>query len=271
MGRTLSESKSRLRLIALCLSLLLLSGCGLSLPGTGPAPDLYDLSPKSTFDTGLPTADWQLVIEEPAGSRAIDTDRIAIRTAPYELKYFGGARWSDRAPRMVQTLLVESFENSGKIIGVGRQAIGLRGDYDLKPELREFHAELFENTDAPLIRVRINTKVIKQPSAVIIASENFERTASAEGDKIEHIVAAFDEALGSVMKRVIGWTLTVVDEHIRERQLARELRRMTPLSGLTQSNPRRSNGVSEEDDSPRNVDPTSDAVPAIGPDPADQN
>ena len=271
MGRTLSVGSSSLRRAALGLSLLLLSGCGLSLPGTGPAPDLYDLSPKSTFDTGLPTADWQLVIEEPAGSRAIDTDRIAIRTAPYELKYFGGARWSDRAPRMVQTLLVESFENSGKIVGVGRQAIGLRGDYDLKPELREFHAELFENTDAPVIRVRINTKVIKQPSAMIIASENFERTATAESEEIEHLVAAFDEALGSVMKRVIGWTLSVVDDHIREKQLARELRRMTPLSGLTQSNPSRPKSVSEEDEAPQNVDPAGDALPAIGPDPADQN
>jgi cholesterol transport system auxiliary component len=46
--------------------------------------------------------------------------------------------WVDTAPRLVQTLLVESFENSRKIIGVGRQSVNLRTDYALIIDLREF-------------------------------------------------------------------------------------------------------------------------------------
>ena len=205
------------------------AGCGLQLPGTGPAPDLYDLSPKSTFDDGLPVIAEQLVIEEPAASRAIDSDRIAIRPSPFELKYYAGVRWSDRAPRMVQTLLVESFENSELIIGVGRQAIGLRGDYDLKPELREFHAETYSGGN-PLIRVRINVKLIKQPSATIIKSKNFERTAQASGGDILSVIAAFDEALGGSMKRVVGWTLKEIHDHELGIEAKREARRKTPLT-----------------------------------------
>ncbi len=208
---------------------LSLGGCGLlSLPGTGPAPDLYDLSPKSTFEEGLPTASYQLVVEEPVASRALDSDRIAIRTSPLELKYYAGARWSDRAPSLVQTLLVESFENSGLIVAVGRQAIGLRGDYDLKLELREFHAELFSDTGVPTIRTRLNVKIIKQPSAQIIASETFERTADALSDSVPDVVNAFDEALGATMKRVVGWTLRSIDAYQQRRKAEQDARRTLP-------------------------------------------
>ncbi len=221
-------------LVSLALSL---GGCGLlSLPGTGPAPDLYDLSPKSTFDEGLPVATYQLVVEEPVASRALDSDRIAIRTSPLELKYYAGARWSDRAPSLVQTLLVESFENSGLIVAVGRQAISLRGDYDLKLELREFHAELYDETPTPTVRTRLNVKIIKQPSASIIASETFERTAGADSDRIPDVVNAFDSALGSTMKRVVGWTLKSIEAFEQRRQAEQDARRTAPLSDLIDDN-----------------------------------
>ena len=109
--------------------------------GSGPPPDLYVLSPKSTFPEDLPTVEWQLVVEEPSTAKGIDTDRIAIAPSALEVKYLAGSRWADRAPRMVQQLLIQSFENSKKIVSVGRQSIGLRSDYVLKVELREFQAE----------------------------------------------------------------------------------------------------------------------------------
>ena len=225
-------SATRTRLVALFAFVgLSTAGCGglLNLPGSGPAPDLYDLSPKSTFEDGLPVATYQLVVEEPVASRALDSDRIAIRTSPLELKYYAGARWSDRAPSLVQTLLVESFENSGLIVAVGRQAIGLRGDYDLKLELREFHAEMYGETSTPTVRTRLNVKIIRQPSASIIASETFERTADAESDSIPNVVNAFDEALGSTMKRVVGWTLKSIDAYEARKKAEQDARRTVPL------------------------------------------
>ena len=90
----------------------LLGGCIPELPGSGAPPKLYDLTPKSTFAADLPRADWQLIIEIPIAPASLDTNRIALRRAPTTIEYFKGVSWVDRAPRMVQTLLVESFENS---------------------------------------------------------------------------------------------------------------------------------------------------------------
>ena len=86
------------------------------------------------------------MIEEPVAAGGLDTDAIAIYPSPTEVKYYAGARWTERAPKMIQTLLVESFENSGKITAVGRQAIGLYSDYNLKTELREFQSEQFRRS-----------------------------------------------------------------------------------------------------------------------------
>jgi cholesterol transport system auxiliary component len=185
----------------------LLVGCGIALPGSGPAPDLYDLSPKSTFPEGLPTVKWQLVVEDPTAAKGIDNDRVAIRPGAYELKYYPNIRWTDRAPIMIQTLMIESFENSGKIVAVGRRAIGLSGDYVLKPELREFQAEAAKDGQGLDVRVRLNLKLIRVTSGIIIASESFERVEQAKSDQPADVVAAFDEALGGVLKNAVSWTL----------------------------------------------------------------
>ena len=191
---------------ALLSCALYLVGCG-SLIESEPAPDLYSLTPKSTFPDTMPMVDWQLVIEEPIAARGLDTPRIAVRPSPTQLQYVAGSRWTNRAPKMVQTLLVESFENSGRIVAVGRHAIGLRSDYNLKTELREFQAEYYNGEKVGLVRVRINVKLIQQPQQEIIASENFERAVRAENEGMQAVIDAFDTALGGVIKKLVEWTL----------------------------------------------------------------
>ncbi|MDP6830202.1 MAG: ABC-type transport auxiliary lipoprotein family protein [Alphaproteobacteria bacterium] len=192
--------------LPLALGLL---GCDSLLPSLGgPPPNLYTLTPKSTFAKGLPRADWQLVVEEPVASGGLNIDRIAMRASPTELKYFARARWTERAPRMFQTLLVESFENSGAIIAVGRKAIGLRSDYNLKTEMREFQAEYFAADGIPTARVRLNAKLVKLPQRAIIASKTFEATMKSEGKGMRQVIQAFDAALGKVLRHTVEWTLT---------------------------------------------------------------
>jgi cholesterol transport system auxiliary component len=85
--------------------------------------------------------------------------------------------------------------------------VGLRADYILKSELREFQAEYFRG-DLPSVRVAINAKLVKLPRRVIIGSESFEATARAKADTMSDIILAYDEALGSVLKDLVEWTLT---------------------------------------------------------------
>jgi cholesterol transport system auxiliary component len=196
------------RAAAVVLAAGLLAGCEGMLAGLGgPPPNLYTLTPKSTFEASVPTANWQLVVEEPIAAGGLDTDRIALRSSPTVLDYFARARWTERAPRMVQTLLVESFENSKHIVAVGRKAIGLRSDYNLKSELREFQAE-YTGDGPPRVRVRLNVKLVQQPRRNIVASHNIEAVADANGTAMPDVIDAFDRALGKVLRQAVQWTLT---------------------------------------------------------------
>lgn len=205
---------------AAALAFALVASCGVQLPGTGERAQLYVLTPKSTYPDDLPKVDWQLLVEKTVSPAGLDTPRIAVAYSPIELDYFARSNWTDRAPEMVLRLMVESFENSGKIIAIGRDSVGLRSNLVLKTELREFQAEYErgEGSDqnggangsgkAPKIRVRIAAKLVKMPQRVIAASATFEKVVPAERNGMEAIVGAFDEALGKVLKQIVVWTLT---------------------------------------------------------------
>ncbi len=59
----------------------------------------------------------------------------------------------------------------------------------------------------PKIRVAIDVKLVKMPERLIIAQASFERQVAAAANDLPAIVAAFDEALGGVMKETVLWTL----------------------------------------------------------------
>ena len=185
------------------------AGCTLALPGQGVPPQLFTLSPKSTYSSDLPTVGWQLVVELPVTAESHNTLRIALRQGPLSLEYYKNARWTERAPVMVQTLLVESFENTGKIVAVARKATDLRADYVLKVELREFQVE-YDTAGAPSAHVRLNVKLVKMPQRTIIASHKAERRVRAEGSDMNQVIYAFDGALGGTLKSVVEWALRAV-------------------------------------------------------------
>lgn len=192
------------------LALGLLAGCtGLATLGAVTEPiELYEVSPKSTYDVNLPEITAQLVVEEPTAASAVNTDRIAVKPNAFQVEYFPRARWVDRAPLMVQTRLVESFENTGKVESVGRQAIGLSSDYTLVSELREFQAMVRDDRRGPLsVLVQLNVKIVKQPRGLIVASQSFGAEVAAASDEMTAVVAAFDDALGSTMREAVVWTV----------------------------------------------------------------
>jgi cholesterol transport system auxiliary component len=183
-----------------------LAACGV-LPRVNEPVNLYTLTPKTTFPADLPKVDWQLVVETPVAAASLDTPRIALQRSPLTFEYFADGAWTDNAPVMVQTLLIESFESTKSIEGVGRESISLRPDYLLKTDLREFEALYEGENPVPVIWVRMNAKVVKMPERRIIASQTYGDRRPAPGSKLTDIVAGFDESLGRVLKEIVLFTL----------------------------------------------------------------
>ncbi|MBP2228621.1 cholesterol transport system auxiliary component [Azospirillum agricola] len=183
-----------------------LTGCSTLNPT---APKLYTLTARAPADAALPKADWQLLVEAPAAAAGIDTPRIALARTPTTLDYFADVSWADRAPLMVQGLIVQSFEDSGRIVSVGRDTVGLRSDFVLKSELRDFQAEYSTPGAATpdRVHVRLSAKLVAMPRRTIEAGETFEATVAVRGRDFTDVIAAFDEALGQVSGALVGWAL----------------------------------------------------------------
>ncbi|MGZ0187679.1 MAG: ABC-type transport auxiliary lipoprotein family protein [Alphaproteobacteria bacterium] len=184
-----------------------LVGCESVIPGSGPSPRLYRLTPKSTFPDNMPSVDWQLLVETPYASASLNTVRIGLMPKATQFDYYALANWTDRAPLMVQGLIVESFENSGRIVAVGREAVSLKPDFILKIDMREFQAEAFTGSALHEPRVGLSVKLVGMPERLIVASTTIERRGGAGPEELSQIIQAWDEALGSVLKELVNWTL----------------------------------------------------------------
>lgn len=212
-----------IRLFLLVLALVSLGACtGLGTLRQASKPnDLYLLTPKSTFSSSLPRVQKQIVVQEPTATAAVNTDQIAIQPTPLQVQYLPRARWVDRAPLIVQALLVESYENSGKVAAVGRSTVGLRADYVIVPDLREFQGFVvsdIEGTKTIRVEVRMNIKIIDEYEDKIIASSSFREVVASASDATPDLVRAFDEALGKTMRDAVEWSVRRINTHAANNQ-----------------------------------------------------
>ncbi len=177
--------------------------------GGGSPPQLYTLSPVKEFPPTLPKTGAQLLIEAPSAPGGLDTERIALMKSAISLDYFAGAAWTDRAPKMVQDLLVESFENTGKIAAIDRESLALRADFVLEPDMRDFTA-IYGATGAPTVRVRLGLKLVRLPEKQIVGQHTSSADVPATDNSVPAVVVGFDSALHQVMADTVAWTLTTM-------------------------------------------------------------
>ena len=185
---------------------LALAGCA-SLLGVGPAPHLYRVSPDSAYPPNLPHPAGQLLVDVPLAPAGLDTSRIALSRSAVSMDYFADSAWTDRVPLLVQTALLQSFENSKAITAIDRESVGLRADFILMTEIRHFEAEYDSPNEAPNVWVAIHARLVDPSGREVVAHAAFERRKQAQGSDIAQIVLAFDEALGGVMEDIVLWTV----------------------------------------------------------------
>ena len=196
-----------LTILPLFMILTLLSGCntGSLLAPAGPAPALYTLA--APDQNGAPGArvDWQLLVEAPIVTLDLNTARIAVAPSAQRVDYYADVAWADRAPVLIQNMIIESFDRSGRIAGVDRQHGGLRADFLLETDLRDFQVEAQQSP--PSAHVRITAKLVRMRDRSIVGSRTFENAAPVGDGGFPAPVTAFDAALRQILPDLVTWTL----------------------------------------------------------------
>jgi cholesterol transport system auxiliary component len=178
-------------------ALLALAGCG------------SFSAPPETFDLALPTpvgkraVSGRLVaVSEPLALQALESDRIVVRSADGTITFLPGVQWSDRLPRLLQSRIVQGFENAGR--AVGRTGNGLAADVALQSDIRFFGVATGGAGGAQAV-IELSAKLV-DPAGRIVSARIFRATAPLASVEGRAAAAALDQAMARLIADLVRWT-----------------------------------------------------------------
>jgi cholesterol transport system auxiliary component len=189
----------RLRLARRRLFPVLFAGLSfLSLAACSSAPlATYDLTPAEGFASRAGRG--QLAVLLPDATLPADSDRIVVRTNPQSVAYLSGAQWADKLPSLVQSRLIESFQNAHLLRAVGRP--GMLADFSLQTSIRRFELDAGQSEAV----VEISAQIISS-SGRIVGGRIFAAHVAAPSSDPAAVAPALDAALAKVMREIVIWT-----------------------------------------------------------------
>lgn len=190
------------RWTALSLAMFV-SGCVSLLPETTPPAPRYHIAAFSDPRLEGAPLDWSLTVEDPRAARVYDTTRIAVSAAPGRIEFLPGVEWADRAPRLFQIALVQTFEDAGRILSVGDRTTIPVADIVLETDIRRMEAAL--QNGGRDVRVSVFAR-LGDGRGRVYAARLFETAAPAAGRNGDGVARAFNDAFQRMMPEIVLWT-----------------------------------------------------------------
>ncbi len=146
----------------------------------------------------------QILVPEPSALKALDSEQILVRVGGAEVQYLSKSQWSDKLPRMVQAKLVQAFENTGKLGGVGKPGQGLAIDYQIVTEIRAFEID----TVSRRAKVEISVKILNDKNGEVRTQKVFAAASPvSSGATNPAFIKALDAAFTAAAAEIVDWTL----------------------------------------------------------------
>ncbi len=180
-------------------SVLIAALPALMLGACASAPKLtYDLNPVAG---GFAARGFrgQLAIAVPDATLPANSNEIVVRTGPQSVAYLSGAQWADKLPPLIQSRLIESFQNAHLLRAVGRP--GILADATLNTTLRRFDFDAARGEAS----VQISAELVAA-SGRTIASRLFSANVPVPSSEPSAVAAALDASLARVMREIVLWT-----------------------------------------------------------------
>ena len=176
-----------------------LGACASIIPKT---PDtIYDLAAPQRISSPAGTR-LQILVPEPGALKSLDTERIAARPTDIEYAYLPGAVWSDRLPKLLQTRLMETLQNTGRVKAVGVPGQGLLIDYQIVMDVRSFE---ISGDDAI---ASFSVKLMNDRNGRVRGTRIVEARAPVSGSANRDYVGALNAAMDKAFDEIAGWVLS---------------------------------------------------------------
>jgi cholesterol transport system auxiliary component len=201
------------------LVLVLLGGPGCFNVGKGQhALETYVFDPLPTQTGSVDGSGPVLLVNFPRALAAYDTTRIAYVERPHEIAYYAYNQWSDTPPRMIEPLLIQSLESTGRFAAVVRASgsglAELRLDTDILELVHDFIAQPSE------IRLGVRVQLYDLVGRSVLGTRIIEVSEQAPTDDAYGCVRATNRALAEVLDQIddfvvgaaAGWSPPLPEE-----------------------------------------------------------
>jgi len=149
----------------------------------------------------------QILVPEPRALEALATNKIAVKPTAITLSYYPSAALEDAAPKVLQRMLLDTFQNTGRVRAVGLPGQSLLINYQVVTEVRAFQAETYEGDRA---RVEVSVKLLDDSNGRVIADRIFTTLVPMSGDSVEAAAEGINLAAQRLSADVVAWTLATI-------------------------------------------------------------
>jgi cholesterol transport system auxiliary component len=197
-------TRALLRLTALGACALILSGCISLLPKSKPA-QLYRLAPTPAAGAPAASSPAAVAVFRTNGTfQSESADDRMLTVTGGKAAYIAQSRWVSPAAVLFDEAVAQAFDASPiRLIARGQQG---RFAYALRLDVRNFETRYDAGPDGPpTVVVRVSAALAKTDQS-IVGVQIFEASVPARDNRVGQIVAAYNEALGDVLGKIVAWT-----------------------------------------------------------------
>jgi cholesterol transport system auxiliary component len=195
-----------LRILGVLACAVALAGCISLLPKTKPA-QLYRFGGTVAEAAAGPAA-APFAVQKGVGSfnRAAAGDRLLTIDGD-KAAYIAEARWVAPAVVLFDEALMRAFDaNVGPARLLARGQRAARTPYQLRLDVRDFAAVYDHGPKAaPEVVVRVRAGLVRTDDDSLVGVQMFEARARAGDNRVSAIAAAYDQAVGQVLGKLVSW------------------------------------------------------------------
>lgn len=178
-----------------------IAGCGTTTP-----LDTFNLSAPQPAVSNANRKNLQLLVPPPTALKALDSENIVVSSAPRSIEYLKGAQWGDRLTNIVQSRLVQAYENTGAFGGIGRPGDGLAINYQILTDLRSFGVQAYGSRTSGVVELAV--RLMNDKTGEVRATRIFRNEVPVSGGSNSEYVKAINTAFDRTVSEIVAWTVS---------------------------------------------------------------
>lgn len=190
-----------------------ISSCSLISPHKAEAIKSYYLNIESHPNKKFAVSNRTLAIATPSAEPMFDTKFMAYSIQPSQINYFVKNEWAEKPSQMLQTLLVQKFQDAGQFRHVlALPSIG-HADILLVTNLVEFMQDFTQKPNQ--MKINLHAQLVDTKTLKVISSKAFSTMIPMDAVNPYSGVQAANQGAEIIVNNIIEWANSLKHNSVR--------------------------------------------------------